>query len=161
MECLKRINVIKPSKGVDAEVEILKDEMKILVPHDGSEHADKALTEAVDIAKRFSGAITVLHVYHNPRVEEDQVRGQSDLKFLNDVEEHLKDAEVRHEIRVEHFKFAFIENSAPVVILKVAEEEDFDLLAMGGKGLGGKGWLLGSVASKLVSGASCNILLAK
>lgn len=139
----------------------MKDEMKILVPHDGSEHADKALTEAIDIAKRFSGAITVLHVYHNPRVEENQLRGLSGLKFLNDVEEHLKEAEVRHEIRIKHFKFAFIENSPPVVILGVVEGEGFDLLAMGGRGLGGKDWLLGSVASKLVSGANCNILLAK
>lgn len=139
----------------------MKDAMKILVPHDSSEYADRAVSEAVDIAKRFSGAITVLHVYHNPRVEENQLRDLPDLRFLDDIEGRLKCAEVQHEIRVEHYKFAFIDNSPPVVILRVAEEEGFDLLAMGGIGLGGKGLLLGSVASKVVSGAKCNILLAK
>ncbi|MGA9388627.1 MAG: universal stress protein, partial [Candidatus Bathyarchaeia archaeon] len=36
---------------------------KILVPLDGSEHSLKALERATEIAKKFSGKITLIHVY--------------------------------------------------------------------------------------------------
>jgi len=36
---------------------------KILVPLDGSEHSDRALATALQIAKNFNGEITLLHVY--------------------------------------------------------------------------------------------------
>ena len=36
---------------------------KILVPLDGSEHSVRALKVAVQIAKKFDGEITLIHVY--------------------------------------------------------------------------------------------------
>jgi nucleotide-binding universal stress UspA family protein len=36
---------------------------KILVPLDGSEHSLKALEQAAQIAKKFSGKITLVHAY--------------------------------------------------------------------------------------------------
>ena len=82
-------------------MENIKDEMKILVPHDSSEYASRALSEAVDIAKRFSGVVTVLHVYHDPLVEEGaELRGLPAMIFLDDVEESLKEAGVQYEISV-------------------------------------------------------------
>ena len=36
---------------------------KILVPLDGSEHSVRALEKAVQIAKKFDGKITLIHVY--------------------------------------------------------------------------------------------------
>ena len=36
---------------------------KILVPLDGSEHSLKALKIAVQIAQKFNGKITLIHVY--------------------------------------------------------------------------------------------------
>lgn len=139
----------------------MKDGTKILVPHDGSEYADRAMREAVDIARKFSSSITVLHVYHDPYAEEAELRNLPSLRFLDDVEEGLKKAGVQYDIRIEHTKLRFIEDSPPAVILRISEEEGYELLTMGGRGLGGKDWLLGSVASKVVSEAKCNIFLAK
>jgi len=36
---------------------------KILVPLDGSEHSKRALEMAVQIAQKFNGKITLIHVY--------------------------------------------------------------------------------------------------
>jgi nucleotide-binding universal stress UspA family protein len=36
---------------------------KILVPLDGSEHSIRALENAIQLAKKFKGRITALHVY--------------------------------------------------------------------------------------------------
>ena len=36
---------------------------KILVPLDGSEHSSRALEIAIQIAKKFDGKITLIHVY--------------------------------------------------------------------------------------------------
>jgi nucleotide-binding universal stress UspA family protein len=39
---------------------------KILVAIDGSEHADKALNFALDLAERYSAAITLINVFQAP-----------------------------------------------------------------------------------------------
>ncbi|MEM2901439.1 MAG: universal stress protein [Candidatus Bathyarchaeia archaeon] len=36
---------------------------KILVPLDGSEHSRRALETAVQVAQRFDGRLTLMHVY--------------------------------------------------------------------------------------------------
>jgi len=36
---------------------------KILVPLDGSEHSRRALETAIQIAQRFDGKLTLIHVY--------------------------------------------------------------------------------------------------
>jgi nucleotide-binding universal stress UspA family protein len=41
---------------------------RILVPLDGSEHSFKALEEAAQLAKLFSGEITLVHVYSMPPI---------------------------------------------------------------------------------------------
>ncbi len=48
------------------------------------------------------------------------------------------------------------------MILRVAEEEGYDLIAIGSRGLGGaKAWLLGSVSNKVVSESDIPVLVAK
>jgi nucleotide-binding universal stress UspA family protein len=147
-------------------VKTLKGDMKILVAYDGSIYSQKALDEIIEIAKRFSGSITVLNVYWDPteeaheevvrRVEDIEVRDRGSLRILNDLEPELKEAGVKYELRSER------SNRPPEMILRIAKDEGFDLIAIGSRGMGGaKAWLLGSVSQKVVSEADRPVLVAK
>ena len=144
----------------------MKENMKILVAYDGSSYAKRALDDAVKIAKKFSGKVTVLHVYWDPTeethegvvrtVERTEVRDRVSIRFLDDLEPELKKTGVKYDLRSER------SNHPPSVILRIAGDEGYDLIAIGGRGLGGaKAWLLGSVSSKVVSEADCPVLVAK
>jgi len=134
--------------------------MKILVGYDGSEYAKKALSEAIDIARKFKGSVTILHVYWDPagvqKFEGVEVRDQPSFQILKEAEERLKAAKVKYELRSEW------SNHPPNVILSMAKDEGFDCIALGSRGLGGaKAWLLGSVSSKVVAEAECTVIVTK
>lgn len=147
-------------------VQTLKKGVKILVAYDGSEYSKKAVSEAADIAKQFSGSVTVLHVFWDPSqvsqeakvaaVEGIEVRDQPSIRLMQEVEPGLKKVGVKYEFRSER------SNQPPNVILRVAGDEGYDLITMGCRGLGGaKAWLLGSVSQKVVSEANIPVLIIK
>ena len=144
----------------------MKDEMKILVAYDGSNFAKKAVDESVEIAMKFDGSLTILYVYWDPleesqealvgAVEGIEVRDSGSLRLLDDLEPELEKSGVKYELRSER------STHPPSVILLVAEEEGYDLIALVSRGRGGaKAWLLGSVSNKVVSEADCPVLVAK
>jgi len=144
----------------------LKKGVKILVAYDGSEFAKKAVSEAADIAKQFSGSLTVLHVFWDPAqvsqeaevvaVEGIDVRDQPSIRLMEDIEPGLKEVGVEYELRSER------SNQPPNVILRVAEDEGYDVIAMGCRGLGrARALLLGSVSQKVVSEANIPVLVIK
>lgn len=68
----------------------------------------------------------------------------------------LKKSGVKYELRSER------SDDAPSVILGIAENEGYDLITMGCRGLGeAKAWLLGSVSQKVVSESKCPVLISK
>ena len=128
----------------------MKKDMKILVAYDGSVHADGAQSEAVDLAKEFSGSIIVVYVAD---LSESSEKTKA---VLRKPEEKLKKAGVKYELRSER------SNNAPVSIVRLAEKEKVDLIAIGSRGIGGaKAWLLGSVSAKVVAEAPCLVIIAK
>ena len=137
----------------------MKDGAKILVAYDGSEFSKRALAEAVDLARRAKGSVTLLHVFWSPertRIEGTELRDQPTIRILKDAEDDLKKAKVKYEALSER------SDDPPHVILKTAEEGGFDCIAMGSRGAGGaKAWLLGSVSSRVIAEASCPVLVVK
>jgi nucleotide-binding universal stress UspA family protein len=137
----------------------LKEGAKILVAYDGSEYSKRALKEASDIAKKFSGSVTLLHIFWDPKVtqfEGTEIRDMPTLRLLADVEKELKEAKIKYEMRSER------SDDPPSVILRIAKEEGFDCIALGSRGVGGaKAWLLGSVSSKVVAEATCPVIVTK
>jgi len=137
----------------------LKEGAKILVAYDGSEYSKRALKEASDIAKKFSGSVTLLHIFWDPKVtkfEGTEIRDMPTLRLLADVEKGLKEAKIKYEMRSER------SDDPPSVILSIAKEGGFDCIALGSRGVGGaKAWLLGSVSSKVVAEATCPVIVTK
>jgi nucleotide-binding universal stress UspA family protein len=137
----------------------MKDGTKILVAYDGSEYANMALNEAIDIAKKFNGTVTLLHVFWEGQVkklEETEIRDQPTIQLMANAEKILKTSKVKYELRSER------SDDAPHIILKAAEDGGFNCIAIGSRGRGGaKAWILGSVSSRVVAESHCPVIVVK
>jgi nucleotide-binding universal stress UspA family protein len=123
--------------------------MKILVPYDGSDYADKALDDAIELAKKFRGSITVLHVAWEETDNDSR-------NLLRGTEEKLKEADVRYKLRSERSQYP------PRRIVRIAMDEECDLIAIGSRGLGGgKAWMLGSVSTRVLEESPYPVLVVK
>ncbi len=125
------------------------DNMKILVGIDGSDHSKKALIEAINIAKKFSGFVKVITVYGQGKDNEAE-------KILEEAKQCLDKEKIKHELSP-------ILGSNPSRALKnVAEHENFNLIVVGSRGLGSKtSILLGSVSRQVAAEAPCDVLVVK
>ncbi len=150
---------------------------KILVPVDGSEPSERAAKYAVYLAKKLKAHIIAVHVMHvpayfltttpiegmpTPAPIPVQVTVSGEEKkvvegYLNKVKEIAKNADVALEAKI-------LENQQPIVrvITEFAENEGCSLIVMGTKGRTGmKRFLLGSVASGVVTYAHCPVLVVR
>ena len=146
----------------------------ILVPTEGSNHADKAVAFAADIAEKYHADIVLLHVMSGPgtgRVP-DELRSLARLEHLDIAEcdfrqagasELLRRAEVvarKHgATRID----SVIEEGDPTRrILACAEARGADLIVMGSRGLDDlQGLLLGSVSHKVGHLAKCTCITVR
>lgn len=143
---------------------------KILYCSDGSDPAVKAGKVAAEIAKRFDASVTALHVFHPPTNVYPAYDGAGFIidpvyadKFAREVkdavamrtERSLKDNGVQTEVRQE--------TGYPAdVIVEIADNEKFDLIVLGSRGLGGfKSLVLGSVSDRVVHHAHCPVLVVR
>lgn len=140
--------------------------LKVLIAHDGSEHAQKMLDLAITLLAHRETETTVLHVI--PRhviygkgaavletydmVEE---RGPSEA-LLETTAKALKQAGIGPTILQE------LQVGDPAdLILAAAEERASDLIVMGSRGLNAaQRFLIGSVSHKVVNHAKCAVLIA-
>lgn len=138
--------------------------MKILVAHDGSEQADLALKKAADLASKTNASIVVLSVVPDlcmTELSDDECRS-----LYNAMTEEAK----RHMARVkEDLTKSGLEvmtevkfGSPAETIIDVAQNEKVDMIVVGSHGRhGAKKFLLGSVSSKVVDHAPCEVLIVK
>jgi len=127
---------------------------KILVPIDGSKAAEKALTYAVDLAKKMSAKITLLHVQESglSRVRPEVMRNIGNA-ILSQAAGKFKDAE---------FDKRLESGSPGSVVTQAAEQENYDLIVMGDRGHGrARRFLLGSVSNHVLHYAKCAALIVK
>ena len=143
----------------------------ILVPYDGSDHAKKALVQAIDIAKSGENAKLYIAVVCNmisAMGNFDQVsiaEGSLSTKLSADLErqcrEDLEEAAKTIPEDIPHEELYEVGSPGPV-LLNMAEDKGCDLIVMGSRGLGPlKGIFMGSVSSYLVSRSKCPVLIVK
>jgi nucleotide-binding universal stress UspA family protein len=155
---------------------------KILVPLDGSDHSFKALDAAIQIAKKFTGKITLVHVYRvsatvDVNYEASQEPGipatgvpvmtASEVSKLDRYASETGNsilAEGKRRVSAEKVGAETVLREGHVVeeISRVAEEGNFGLIVIGARGVSHiREMFLGSVTESLMHNASCPVLVVK
>jgi nucleotide-binding universal stress UspA family protein len=141
----------------------------IVVGTDGSETANEAVKQAVDLAKAVGAKVQLVSAYEpvsNQRIREEKQQAPDDVQWSinprEDVDATLEDAaEVAQEAGVDAERFARQGDPADA-ILDVAEETKADLIIVGNKGMtGARRFLLGSVPNKVSHHAPCSVLIIR
>ena len=141
----------------------------IVVGTDGSETAQKAVREAIELAKAVDASVDLVSAYEpvsSQRLREEAREAPRDLQWSvnprEDVDATLGDAaDEAKEAGVEVRTFAR-EGDPADAILDVAEERGADLIVVGNKGMtGAKRFLLGSVPNKVSHHAPCSVLIIR
>lgn len=142
---------------------------QIVVPTDFSEYSDKALKQAIDIAKQYNSRIYLLHVVGS--VIQCTIDYCLDPKTINTVEQESI-AAAKKMIQEQILKFpdsktleivADIRKGTPYEeILKAQQERKGDLIIIASHGKTGLiRHLMGSVAEKVIRQSKCSVLLVK
>jgi len=150
----------------------------ILVAVDGSEHSKKALNHALELAKKFDGKITLLHVFSSvvPLATAVETPPTSTLTppastiLAQEIVEETKrkgkrildeSAQVVEEHGISVDK-VLREGDAVKEIVAVAQEGKFDLIVLGHRGISKlKELFLGSVSEGVSHKAPCPVLIVK
>lgn len=146
---------------------------KILFPTDFGESAEEALRYAAMLAGEYGAELTIMHVVsmfgeglasaeqHLQEMEQyadkfaDQLHAEADEIIERTIEEHAETELVMRKLIVR----GITPNDE---ILRVAEEQEVDLIVMGTYGRGGVSHLLfGSTAENTVRNAGCPVLTVR
>ncbi|ERG92025.1 MAG: universal stress protein UspA related nucleotide-binding protein [Haloquadratum walsbyi J07HQW1] len=138
---------------------------RILIPTDGSECADEAVTHALDLATQYDADVHVLSVvdardvsHGAPAISPAQV--ESTLREnAHEVTDAVADRAADTEVDVTPAVEAGIPDDS---IVTYAEEHDIDLIVMGTHGRTGlERYLLGSVTERTVRRSSVPVLTVR
>jgi universal stress protein A len=143
---------------------------RILVPTDMSEHSDKAIRNALDIARQYNAEVYLLHVVQDP-VQQCTIDYCISGELWKQLEDQMIES-VREGMRRQLAKYPSIDPAAIKTdiktgipyqaILKEADEREIDLIVIASLGSTGLAkYLMGSVARHVLLGAKCSVLLTK
>jgi len=137
--------------------------MKVLVCTDGSELAEKALSFSVELAKKYKADLTVLHIVKH-EVRADKIPEDEYGKVSRKAKEIIRKAKAKVSEAASNIKVMDRIAVGPVSreIVRIAEEEQFDMIVIGTRGLTGlKRMLLGSVADAVAHYAHCPVTIVR
>ncbi|PLX50275.1 MAG: universal stress protein [Desulfobulbaceae bacterium] len=139
--------------------------MNILIAHDGSAHADKALLEAGKMGVLMAAKLTVMTVAQDLCLSEDI--SDSESKFI--TESLFSEAEgvmkkVSADLAAKGIKAEIVikVGNPAEKIIDTAKEIGADLIVVGSHGRhGAQRFFLGSVSAKVLEHAPCHVLIIK
>lgn len=136
---------------------------KILMAHDGSKSSEKALKKALQVAETFGSSLTVLSVI--PELYLTELMALDRARILDTMTKETREMMEKIKAKSEHLKSlkTVIRQGDPAdEILKTAEKIKADVIITGSHGRhGAQRFLLGSVSSKIVDHAECDVLVVK
>jgi universal stress protein A len=144
---------------------------KILVPTDFSEYSDRALRQALDIAKHYNSKVLLLHVLHKeiihrtgldftlPETAVQQIKDDILMHARQSLQKQLASFPQVNEVEV---AMNIREGIPYEEILKEGKEKGIDLIVIASLGRTGIAkYLIGSVARNVLKGSKCPVLLTK
>jgi len=141
----------------------------ILVALDGSAHAEKALTRAIELAEKYQAELLLFHAAVMPPVPEYQGRAKRVAKAMyQDISAELgneildaAEAKAREAGRTAIRRKLAFGNPAREII-NLVEQEKVGLTVTGTRGVAGfNQYVLGSVVQKVAALAKCHVLVVK
>jgi nucleotide-binding universal stress UspA family protein len=138
---------------------------RIAVPLDGSALAEQALTHAVAQAGHFEAELVLLKVleplpeatFTSPAAVRtaEQMSAQLARDYLERIAEQMRQQGITVDV-------ALLEGKPHVEIVRFAGESEVDMIVISTRGHSGwSRWLLGSVADRVVRGATVPLLLVQ
>ncbi len=138
---------------------------KILLATDGSKHSTKTIEQSIKLAKKFDAEVTILYVIEvNPqqgydffasyKTKEAEMESTAE-KILENTANSLREEGIKVNTRLE-------KGHPADIICEIAENENFELVILGGRGLGKiSGMILGSVSNAVANCITKNIMIVK
>ena len=137
---------------------------------DFSTHADEAFKVAKDLAWHYGATLHIVHVMVNfsvsPPLHSTYMPIEYDPKFVEEVTQAAKEAiENRYTAALKDtqpYEVQLLSGYSSTEILRLAKENDCDLIVMGSHGLTGLAHVLfGSTADRVVRKAPCSVLTVR
>lgn len=143
---------------------------RILVPTDFSEYSNRALEQALDIAKEYNAKVLLLHVIHEQahHTATDLTLSEEVIEKINNEALAWSEENLRRQLsgfpQAQEVDVATsIRRGIPYdEILKEGKEKGVDLIVIASLGRSGIArYLIGSVARNVLKGSKCPVLLTK
>ena len=142
----------------------------ILLPVDGSEFCKRSYKLAVEIARKYSAKITIVHVRRRS-VQRDSnygfyqganVAAIRDVAGSKDAVKILKKARGYFSMQGVHVETKLIEGEPAQAIIEYAQKGSYDAIIMCTHGMGGlKRFTMGSITSDVVINANVPVLVVR
>jgi len=133
----------------------------VLAATDFSEHSERIVARAVDVAEHYQARVSVIHV--SAYLPSFELGGELVLPPGAEIEQALlKQARTRLVELAEKFKIEPLNTHAMMGtprtdILRFAREQNVDLIVVGRHSRHGLGLLIGSTASGVLNGSPCDV----
>ncbi|TRX03559.1 universal stress protein [Candidatus Methylobacter oryzae] len=137
----------------------------ILLAADFSEHGEAVANRAKDLAEKYQAKLSIVHVMDNLLIT-DAAYGSTIPFDLDLTAELMAAAKKRLAVLAEKLNIAedcrWMETGSPKLeIIRVAEENEVDLIVLGSHGRHGFALLLGSTANGVLHHAQCDVLAVR
>lgn len=135
----------------------------ILLPVDGSDHADRAADYAVALAQLMEGRLLLLHCHRTfPKLIGEPYLQTIITRTLEEAQACLKPYRDRLQQGTVPFEERVMEGPAGGAIVQVATIDKCDLIVMGTRGRNDlQGFFLGSVAHRVLQTAPCPVVVVR
>jgi len=142
---------------------------RIVVGTDGSETADQAVRQAIELAKLTGASLSLVSAYQpapGRRLQAEQAGAPADVQYeigpREDVNLILDGAAADAKQAGIEVQTHPVEGDPADAILNVAEETRADLIVVGNKGMtGARRYLLGSVPNNVSHHAPCSVIIVR
>ncbi|HEX2232346.1 MAG TPA: universal stress protein [Thermoleophilaceae bacterium] len=137
----------------------------VVVGTDGSPRAEKAVDEAIDLARSENSKLYLVAAFSANERHWEEIQSSAKVERVNlgqIAEQVLARTAKRAEEQGVDVDYSAEEGDPAEVLIEVADRENADLIVVGNKGMtGAKRFFLGSVPNKVVHHAPCGVMIVR